>query len=542
MTAPSGIPPSFLLPAWTCTRLVLLGTKTAHSRQFSLLRRLADIEHEDPRGEGNRYIETPDETRVRHAYANRHKNRSQRGFHQIKERLLAEQDPRARKATHHFVQVGKRVQAEKRLEQRMISSYQERKKQHQQFLEHDGPSVRRVRLQPAHLDPNWTDDADDLAVKPVKAKENSARDLSSHNDSAGTEPHSTPARFRKPLERSLLEELFPEEAKKLLEVEESSRKLQSLAEAPKLPLPTLEDLQDDNVLITKSQRRPRLVSTMPQEPLPPIPSMLVLENAMPNLIEADFRRISPRGTHIEEWKGAYDPIAIVPVRVELPTESTGKYHLVFQASTHAKAWRSRVQLIHEIVTQHSTNSIDSHIIPPSGFKAGGEDIGRLLREYSIFSPSTVPRMTVYGNPQTDSTIRHELSMITARIRLRDGDLQPGRSVLLWINGWTLGTLNIIRRMIAIDGRMRHGKWGNSTNTEMVKDYLDENAKSHNDDESDVDTKSRPRHNRWMVTLRDEAEARRFVRAWHNRAFPAWEQFKKDDTDEPWPLVKTELIW
>ncbi|CAF9924572.1 MAG: hypothetical protein GOMPHAMPRED_003681 [Gomphillus americanus] len=541
MTALNSLPPLFLLPAWTYTRLVLFGTKTARSRQFSLLRSLENVEQQGPGGEdtrGYRHTEGLEGTRSSESYAIHRGSRYQKGIDQIKQRLSRKQHPQARKAAYHF------VQAEKRLEQHMISSYQERKKKNEQFLEHDGPSVRRVKLQPAHLDPNWIDDADDdLAVARVKAKENSVRDSSSHNDSTDTQLYPPSAQVRRPPERSLLEELFPEEATKLLEVEESSRKLQSLTEAPKLPLPTLEDLQDDSILMTRPQPLPRLMSILPQEPLQPIPSMLVLENAMPNLVEADFRRISPRGKHIEEWKSVFDPIAIAPVRVELPTESTGKYYLVFQASAHAKAWRSRVQLIHEIVTQHSSNSIDSHIIPPSGFKAGGEDIGRLLREYSIFSPGIVPRITLYDNPQMDSMNRHDLSIIKARIQPRDGDLQPGRSVLLWIDGWTLGTVNIIKRMIDVDGRMRHGKWGGPTiNTTMVKDYLEEKAKNHNDDDNGDGTKLRPRRNRWTVTLRDEAEARRFVRAWHSRAFPAWEQFGKEDIDEPWPLVKAELLW
>ncbi len=34
------------------------------------------------------------------------------------------------------------------------------------------------------------------------------------------------------------------------------------------------------------------------------PTVLILYNASPSLIEHEFRRIVPRGKHIKEWRGA----------------------------------------------------------------------------------------------------------------------------------------------------------------------------------------------------------------------------------------------
>ncbi|KAI9782606.1 MAG: hypothetical protein M1839_004852 [Geoglossum umbratile] len=44
---------------------------------------------------------------------------------------------------------------------------------------------------------------------------------------------------------------------------------------------------------------------------------------------------------------------------------------------------------------------------------------------------------------------------------------------------------------------------------------------------------------WLVTLKDELEAKRFVRAWNQRAFPMSNEIA---SGEPLSVVKAELVW
>ena len=116
----------------------------------------------------------------------------------------------------------------------------------------------------------------------------------------------------------------------------------------------------------------------------------------------------------------------------------------------------------------------------------------------------------------------------------------GRAVLLWTDGHA-PTTRLIRSVIDQDGRHRGLPWaieGGSRRIEML------NLPTAPPDESEatdpVESNSRARSPpRWMVNFIDESEARRFVRAWHRRRFPLFDDSLRCEDE---PLINAEMLW
>ena len=103
---------------------------------------------------------------------------------------------------------------------------------------------------------------------------------------------------RRPRKVSLLEELFPEDV----------RKSQNLAidaedDLPRLPLPNLPSDDDlSKPKATKTQLTKQTQQSLRHEDL----TILVLSRISMSLVESDFRRVAPKGAHINQWRGAGD--------------------------------------------------------------------------------------------------------------------------------------------------------------------------------------------------------------------------------------------
>lgn len=101
---------------------------------------------------------------------------------------------------------------------------------------------------------------------------------------------------------SLFDELFPEEAIKGSKSEEGTRHV------PRLPLPDLEEVspnsQSEGISKGGSQRgdSARGLDAFRKEDM----TVLVFRRASKSLEEHDFRRMVPKGQHIEEWRGPGD--------------------------------------------------------------------------------------------------------------------------------------------------------------------------------------------------------------------------------------------
>ena len=110
---------------------------------------------------------------------------------------------------------------------------------------------------------------------------------------------------------TLLEELFPAEAKK------AKRMLASLAqkqgafkkEIARLDPPEFDDLQDTGTdLENENEAQSWLTAQSASQASMRADNLTILVHygASPDLVDADYQRVTPRGAHIEEWKGPGD--------------------------------------------------------------------------------------------------------------------------------------------------------------------------------------------------------------------------------------------
>ena len=106
---------------------------------------------------------------------------------------------------------------------------------------------------------------------------------------------------------SLLEELFPEEVRK--EGDQGSDSYDYAQKVPRLPLPEVDDTlgrfeheSDRERSQPQSVTKAAAANAFRQQQL----AVLLLETSSKSLIESDFRRIAPKGQHIDDWTGPGD--------------------------------------------------------------------------------------------------------------------------------------------------------------------------------------------------------------------------------------------
>lgn len=106
---------------------------------------------------------------------------------------------------------------------------------------------------------------------------------------------------------SLLEELFPEEVKR--DGGQDSNFHENVQNMPRLPLPEVDDSSEgskygSNRANAQPQRVTKVVAenALRQQQI----AVLSLDSGSKSLIESDFRRIAPKGQHIDDWTGPGD--------------------------------------------------------------------------------------------------------------------------------------------------------------------------------------------------------------------------------------------
>ena len=290
------------------------------------------------------------------------------------------------------------------------------------------------------------------------------------------------------------------------------------------------------------------------------PCVLVMHSASPHLSEADFRRIAPKGFHIEEWRGQEDPLKVIPVRDQKTMNFLDHYYLVFPSMRQARAYKARAESLHVLSQTHTPTAIHSALLPAVGTIVGEEDIGMLLREYTLAPPSQALNLRLLRSPHTVSA----KSIIAAGglPRLAKPVVRRGRSILLRVEGFKAATWHIMK-MLEDDGNDRGMQWYPNTvrgaveeiiqslegNSSASEKQFDEDVESDLGEEEDTQEsldeprKHKDRHTRrWLITFEDEKESRRFIRTWHMRPFPMWKFDTAWGQREPLPIVHAEFVW
>lgn len=335
---------------------------------------------------------------------------------------------------------------------------------------------------------------------------------------------------------SLLEELFPEDVRK--DGNPNPKLHDHGQETPRLTLPEFNDFLEGLDQESDSERpQPKMMTKLAaanafrQQQL----AVLSLETGSKSLVESDFRRIAPRGQHIDDWTGPGDILKVIPVRDPNTFEPAGRYFILFPNPAYARTFQGYVIRLHGIAKTYTPTSIESPLPLQPGVLIEGEDAYTLLQDYALCPPSQNIQLKLLF-PLYSSGIKQLLDQRGYSPLLRKTD-KASKSVLFSVDRQRWPT-SVIRDAVAADGRDRGLAWDISIDRldslKVAAEDLEESTSTERDELAELGVRRRA-PSRWIMSLPHENEARRFVRAWHRRPFPLARG------DDP-ALVCAEFIW
>ena len=228
---------------------------------------------------------------------------------------------------------------------------------------------------------------------------------------------------------------------------------------------------------------------------------------------------------------------MIPGRDPRTLEQAEFYLILFPNPAYARAYQSHVIGLHRIAGTYTPTSIESPIPLREGAIVEGEDIHALLRNYALCPPSQRIQLRMVKPPYVAET--RSIVQSGGYRQLVQGNYKNGRSVLFWIDGDQL-TASMIKTTVAADGRFRGLAWNVSVEkvevTQAPLGEVEEQALDTGLNHSITDVEvGRPSPTRWILTFKDETEARRFIRTWHRKPFT----FGKEASRR---IVHTEFLW
>ncbi|KAH0541481.1 hypothetical protein FGG08_004020 [Glutinoglossum americanum] len=221
----------------------------------------------------------------------------------------------------------------------------------------------------------------------------------------------------------------------------------------------------------------------------------------------------------------------------------------------AGAYRAHVSRVHRLSKAYTPNTSSSPLPPPPNYLVddiSGEDVHALLRDYAFIPPSQDMSLMFVKYPYPPPIQRLIDNGGYGRLGSQKGG--SANSVLFSVYG-TQPTTERVRKAISLDGRERSLPWALVSLARAGEEIFDSTRNAHEKHDkfgqaSKVRRVADHRESRladvrrtpspWLVRLYDELEAKRFVRAWNQRAFPI--SFDSSASDEPPSIVKAELVW
>lgn len=370
---------------------------------------------------------------------------------------------------------------------------------------------------------------------------------------------------------SLLEELFPE-----------ATTYAQPHYTPRNPFPKLDPPKDVPLIrptYTEADKTVREHITASfrarQEPL----TALQLVHCSTELTEADFRRLIPKGKHIQSWIRDGEFEKIIPGRDPLTLERLPFYYLLFKSPESALAYQNNAARLHKLSALHQRSSIFSAIPPPVGFVEDGEDLNKAMSTYFLKPTSlnlSLHMVLQPYNPSLRGLIeRGGYEPIVPSVGTNG---QPIWKVLLHIEGWEPsrddlyhtfkrhaydrgftwpfhdGSKGIHRLRDVINVNVKLQAVSSANPRAVIRDNLsssldpllgslalDPQEPSSRSAETNLKQIVMNRlYNRWIVEFEEELAARRFARMWHRRLLPAQKVTWKD-TEEP-RMINAEYLW
>ena len=226
---------------------------------------------------------------------------------------------------------------------------------------------------------------------------------------------------------------------------------------------------------------------------------------------------------------------VIPVRDPTTFEPAGRYFILFPNPAYARTYQGHVIRLHRIAKTYTPTSVESPLPLQPGVVIEGEDAYTLLQDYTLCPPSQRIQLKLLF-PSYSSGIKQLLDQRGYRPLLQETK-KTSRSVLFSVDRqrWTT---SVIRDAVAADGRDRGLAWDISIDrldtSKVAADDVEESTSTERDELAELGVRRRP-PSRWVMSLPNENEARRFIRAWHRRPFPSARG------DDP-ALVRAEFIW
>ncbi|KAL8671786.1 MAG: hypothetical protein Q9168_003733 [Polycauliona sp. 1 TL-2023] len=337
---------------------------------------------------------------------------------------------------------------------------------------------------------------------------------------------------------SLFDELFPDEKAQSQPAANGSHHEEF--HVPRLPLSDIDHL-DPYPASSGKLRGPskkRAEGAAQGAPKRWDPAVLVLNRASKSLVEADFRRVAPKGRHIDEWTGPGDILKVIPGRDPTTFQQTNSYFLLFPNPAYARTYQNYVTKLHRMAQDHTPTSLQSPLPPPPGTILEGEDVDTLLQDYALCPPSQ--RINILSMFSPFGVNVRRLIEYQGYPQLTEPTDWTARAVLFWVEGY-YPTTNAVRAAIDQDGRERGLQWSSTVRGRNVEqlELLNEFPEDAEQEEMYEPAMRRRSDRRWIVKLGDENEARRFVRTWHRRPFPLSSDHARGERP---PIVNAEFLW
>lgn len=276
------------------------------------------------------------------------------------------------------------------------------------------------------------------------------------------------------------------------------------------------------------------------------------------LDQDDFLRVAPIGKHVSKWRRYGRPVHIMPSRHSESFEPTGHYCLAFRNTEEAEAYLKKAREMHRGVISASDDTLK--LLPSAYLGVDQEDIEDSKAEWTLACEGQPLNMHIREPPLRRTLARTIQQKGYAPLSSPEGP-RARRAVLLWVDAHRPHQ-DMVQKLLIDDGIQRGIQWSASANVERyVKNQLSEPAlpeskEDHYDtsEYEDVETGTEPHratndslaqkpgHDfvRWVLTFKDENEARRFIRRWHMRDWP----HKRDDLvlHETARPIHASLLW
>ncbi|KAF2204993.1 hypothetical protein GQ43DRAFT_386738 [Delitschia confertaspora ATCC 74209] len=377
-------------------------------------------------------------------------------------------------------------------------------------------------------------------------------------------------------DRSLLEELFPEVKVKVAAPPVPEERYPKLI--PPKPIAVLAKEPVKEVRKSPSQERREQLTKAFNARGEEI-TVLKLSNCSTELTESDFRRLVPKGKHIESWVRDGEFYKIIPGRNPLSLERLPEYYLLFRSPEAALAYQKNASRLHRLARFHSPSSIFSAVPPPKGLVEDGEDLDAALKKYilappylklslnmvlqpyhpwfralierggykgivSNFGEKNIPKVMLHIEGYEPTA--HELHDILYRDGYDRGIHWPIRN----------GPKGVFRQRDLIKYKpKKESIYNNSDSLLENMDALNDDFETYNREENGVseaadnaseDQKLKQHimvklYNRWIIEFDDEDMARRFARVYHRRILPKprTESWRETEIER---VCNTEFLW